>query len=335
MNKTEDSQEHAEAIVLRRYGGPEELGLETVVLPRLGARDILIRHTAINVNFHDTYVRTGQYRTLALPGVPGLDAVGVIEAVGSGVTGMKPGDRVAWISGAYGGYATRRILLADAAFLLPDWIADAQAAATLMKAFTVRMLVKDSFRVAAGQTVLVHAAAGGVSQLLCQWCKALGARVIGTVSSAAKAEIARACGVDDIVFYRSEDFVARVRELTDGAGVAAVFDSVGRDTFAGSLQCLDFNGTLVNFGQSSGPVAPFTPADLAVRSLTVTRPILFHKIRRPAELQVYVREAFEAIAAGIVRPLDPLVLPLSRAADAHRLLEAGQSPGGIVLVPDA
>lgn len=323
-----------EAIVLRRYGGPEELVLEQVPLAAPGPGEILLRHSAINVNFHDTYVRTGQYRTLDLPGIPGLDAVGVVEGIGLGVEGFTPGERVAWISGAYGGYAARRVLRAELAFRLPDGIGDAQAAASLMKAFTVRMLVRDSYRVEPGQTVLIHAAAGGVSQLLCQWCKALGARVIGTVSSEAKAEVARACGADEIVFYRSEDFVTRVNALTGGEGVAAVYDSVGRDTFAGSLRCLDYGGVLVNFGQSSGPVEPFRPSDLAVRSLTVTRPILFHKIRRPDQLRTYVDETLEALGRGVVRPIDPDTLPLSRAADAHRILEAGESRGGLVLVPD-
>lgn len=322
-----------EAIVLRRHGGPEELVPEEVPLAPPGAGEILLRHSAINVNFHDTYVRTGQYRTLALPGIPGLDAVGLVEAVGPDVAGLAPGDRVAWISGAYGGYAARRVLAADLAIKLPDGIGDAQAAASLMKAFTVRMLVHESHRVRPGQTVLVHAAAGGVSQLLCQWCKALGARVIGTVSSEAKARVARLRGADEIIFYRSEDFVARVMALTDGEGVAAVYDSVGRDTFMGSLRCLDYNGTLVNFGQSSGPVEPFTPADLAGRSLTVTRPILFHKIRRPEELQAYAADVFDAFERGIIQPIDPETLPLAQAAEAHRILEAGGSPGGLVLVP--
>lgn len=323
-----------EAIVLRRYGGPEELVLEQVPLAAPGPGEILLRHSAINVNFHDTYVRTGQYRTLDLPGIPGLDAVGVVEAIGPDVEDLAPGDRIAWISGAYGGYAARRVLRAGLAFRLPGGISDAQAAASLMKAFTVRMLVRDSHRVEPGQTVLIHAAAGGVSQLLCQWCKALGARVIGTVSSEAKAEVARACGADEIVFYRSEDFVARVNALTGGEGVAAVYDSVGRDTFAGSLRCLDYGGVLVNFGQSSGPVEPFRPSDLAVRSLSVTRPILFHKIRRPDQLRTYVQDTLDAFDRGVVRPIDPDSLPLSRAADAHRILEAGESRGGLVLVPD-
>lgn len=323
-----------DAIILRRHGGPDELVLEQVRLGEPGPGEILLAHSAINVNFHDTYVRTGQYRTLALPGIPGLDAVGVVEAIGPGVDGLAPGDRVAWISGAYGGYVARRILPADLAFRVPDGIGDAQAAASLMKAFTVRMLVRDSFMVQPGQTVLVHAAAGGVSQLLCQWCKALGARVIGTVSSEAKAEVARASGADEVIFYRSEDFVARVDALTDGEGVDVVYDSVGHDTFSGSLRCLDYGGTLVNFGQSSGPVAPFSPSDLAVRSLSVARPILFHKIRRPDQLKAYSDETFDAFDRGIVRPIDPVVLPLANAADAHRLLEAGESPGGLILKPD-
>lgn len=322
-----------EAIVLHRYGGPEELVLEEVPLPEPGPGEILLRHSAINVNFHDTYVRTGQYHTLQLPGIPGLDAVGVVEALGPGVTGLAVGQRVAWISAAYGGYTARRVLRADLAFALPDGMGDAQAAASLMKAFTVRMLVRDSCHLHPGDTVLVHAAAGGVCQLLCQWCKALGARVIGTVSSEAKAEVARACGADEIIFYRAEDFVARVRELTGGTGVAAVYDSVGRDTFTGSLHCLDYSGTLVNFGQSSGPVAPFTPAELATRSLTLTRPILFHKIRSPDQLAAYVADTLDAFDRGILRPINPVVLPLAQAAEAHRILEAGKSPGGLVLVP--
>lgn len=322
-----------DAIMLRSFGGPQELRLERIAVspPRPG--EVMIRHTAINVNFHDIYVRTGQYRTLALPGTPGLDAVGRVEMVGEGVSSLRLGQRVAWVNSAYSGYAERKLLPADLAIPLPDTISDEAAAATLMKAMTVRMLIKDCFRVQAGQTVLVHAAAGGVGQLLCQWCSALGARVIATVGSTAKAEIARASGAADTILYREENFVARVLELTGGTGVAAAFDSVGKDTFDGSLRCLDFGGMLVNYGQSSGPVAPFTPADLATRSLCVTRPILFHWIRTAETLQQCAFEALGALADGTIRAIDPVVLQLDQAAEAHRMLEAGESPGGIVLVP--
>jgi len=322
------------AIILRQYGGPEQLVLESHPVPAPREGELLIRHTAINVNFHDIYVRTGLYKTLALPGVPGLDAVGVVEATGPGETRFKVGERIGWISPAYGGYSARRILPAALAFAIPDALEDAQAAASIMKAFTVRMLVNVSHRVQAGQTVLIHAAAGGVGQLLCQWCKALGARVIATVGTEAKAETARQCGADEIIFYRRDDFVARVMTLTDGQGVAAVYDSVGQDTFQGSLKCLDYTGTLVNYGQSSGAVAPLTPSDLAARSLTLTRPILFHYLRTREALDTYARETLTALTDGTMRPITPERFPLAAAADAHRLLESGRSPGGIVLIPD-
>jgi len=313
------------AIILRQYGGPEQLKLESHDVPPPQQGELLIRHTAVNVNFHDIYVRTGLYKTLTLPGVPGLDAVGVVEATGPGETRFKAGDRIGWISATYGGYCAKRILPSALAFPIPDGMDDAQAAASLMKGFTARMLVTESHRVKAGQTVLIHAAAGGVGQLLCQWCKALGARVIATVGSEAKAEVARACGADEIIFYREDDFVARVLKLTDGQGVAAVFDSVGKDTFAGSLKCL--------FGQSSGAVAPFTPSDLAARSLTVTRPILFHYLRTREALETYASETLAAFTDGTMRLIEPERFPLSAAADAHHLLESGRSPGGIVLIP--
>jgi len=323
------------AIILREYGGPEQLRPGQIALAAPKEGELLVRHTAVNVNFHDIYVRSGLYQTLALPGVPGLDAVGVVEAVGPGELRFKPGDRIGWISAAYGGYCTRRILPAALAFLIPDGLTDAQAAASVMRGFTARMLVTESHRVKAGQTVLVHAAAGGVGQLLCQWCKALGARVIATVSTEAKAEVARACGADAVVFYRREDLVARVLELTDGQGVAAVFDSVGRDTFASSLKCLDYTGTLVNFGQSSGAVEPLTPAELAGRSLTLTRPIVFHYLRTRAALDTYANDTLNAFVRGPLRPINPVQFALSGAADAHRLLESGHSPGGVVLIPEA
>jgi NADPH2:quinone reductase len=202
-----------------------------------------------------------------------------------------------------------------------------------MKAFTVCVLLHRVRRTTAGETILVHAAAGGVGQLLCSWASHVGVRVIGTVGSTGKAAAARAHGADEIIFYREEDVAERIAELTQGQGVAAVYDAVGADTFAGSIAALGFEGHLVNYGQASGPVAPFTPALLAARSLTISRPIVFHYIRTPARLRAIADETFAAMASGALRPIDPLEFPFSEAPQAHRLLEARRSPGGIVLIP--
>ena len=314
-------------------GGPEVLQLAERDLPAPKAGELRLRQSAVGVNYHDVYVRSGLYQTLPLPGVPGIEAVGVVEAVGDGVTHVAPGDRIGYITGQYGCYAEARNLDAALAVKLPDAISDVQAAATLMKAFTVAALVHRVHVVAPGQTVLVHAAAGGVGQLLCSWASSLGATVIGTVGSKEKAEIARAHGAHHVILYREEDVAARVAEITGGAGVAAAYDAVGADTFEGSVASLGFQGHLVAYGQASGPVPPFGMALLASRSLTFSRPIVFHYLRTPetlAELGVLV---FDAFTRGVIRPIDPIVLPLEQAAEAHRILEARQSPGGIVLVP--
>jgi NADPH2:quinone reductase len=318
---------------MERPGGPEVLELAEAELRPPAPGELRVRQTAVGVNYHDVYVRSGLYQTLPLPGVPGIEAVGVIEAVGSEVTGFAPGERIGYVSGAYGGYAEARNLDAALAVKLPEGIGDAQWAATLMKAFTVCMLLHRVRRTAAGETILVHAAAGGVGQLLCSWARHLGVRVIGTVGSARKAGIARAHGADEIILYHEEDVAARIAELTGKEGVAAVYDAVGADTFAGSIASLGFQGHLVNYGQASGPVEPFTPALLASRSLTVSRPIVFHYLRNRALLQSIADETFAALADGAFRPIDPLELPFAEAAQAHRLLEARQSPGGIVLIP--
>jgi len=314
-------------------GGPEVLQLAEVDLPEPGPGELRLRQTAIGVNYHDVYVRSGLYQTLPLPGVPGIEAVGVVEQVGAGVTHVAVGDRIGYITGQYGCYAAARNLDAALAVRLPEQISDVQAAATLMKAFTVAMLVHRVHRVEAGQTVLVHAAAGGVGQLLCGWARSLGATVIGTVGSAEKAAIARAHGADHVILYREEDVAARVAEITGGAGVAAAYDAVGADTFAGSVAALGFEGHLVAYGQASGPVPPFGMALLASRSLTVSRPIVFHYLRTPEKLAEIGALVSDALARGVIRPIEPIVLPLDQAAEAHRILEARQSPGGIVLVP--
>ncbi|HJQ15678.1 MAG TPA: quinone oxidoreductase [Allosphingosinicella sp.] len=323
----------ARAIVMEHPGGPEVLALANVALAPPGPGQLRLRQTAVGVNYHDVYVRSGLYRTLELPGVPGIEGVGIVEEIGANVTGFEVGDRIGYVTGQYGCYAEARNLDAALAVKLPDESTDVQWAASLMKAFTVCMLVRRVHKVVPGETVLVHAAAGGVGQLLCSWARHLGAQVIGTVGSQAKADIAIRHGADHVILYREQDIAKRVAEITEGNGVAAAYDSVGADTFQASIDSLGFEGQLVNFGQASGPVAPFTPALLASRSLSVSRPIIFHYLRTPEKLAAMARETFEAFARGAIRPIDPMVLPLAEAAEAHRRLEARESPGGIVLIP--
>jgi NADPH2:quinone reductase len=323
----------ASAIVLAGYGGVDQLSLQQVEVAEPGAGEILLRHTAVGVNFHDCYVRTGLYRTLTPPGIPGLEGVGVVEAVGAEVDGLRVGDRVAWISPKYGGYASHRVLAADLAVKIPDELADGEVAASLMRVMTVAMLTRISHTLTASQTALIHAAAGGMGQLLTQWASHAGATVIATVGSPEKAEIAKRAGAHHVILYREEDFVERTLSLTAGVGVDVAYDSVGADTFEGSLKCLDFGGAAVSYGQSSGPAPPIALADLAAKSLTVTRPILFHFLRTRRQLEDLTASAFDALRRGVVRPLKPLELPLRDAAQAHRLIESRQSPGGIVLVP--
>lgn len=323
----------ANAVILKHHGGPEELRLESVEIGKPRAGEVLLRQTAAGVNYHDVYVRSGLYKTLTLPGIPGIEAVGRVEAVGDGVTSFNVGERVAYVSSGYGGYASARTLPASLATRLPDSLSDAAAAASWMKALTVCMLVRHVHAVRPGETVLVHAAAGGIGQLLCSWASHLGARVIGTVGNRAKVEIAKRAGASDVILYRDEDFPKRVAEITAGEGVAAAYDSVGEATFLGSMQCLGFGGILVNFGQSSGAVSPFAPSLLAVRSLSVVRPIIFHYLRTPAMLRAMTNDVVAAFEKGVIRPIQPIELQLAEAAEAHRLLEAGKSPGGIVLIP--
>ncbi len=320
-----------QAIVVEAHGGPEVLRLRDVPLGAPGPGELRVRQTAIGVNFHDIYVRSGLYRTLALPGTPGIEAAGVVEAVGPGVSGFQLGDRIAYVTAGYGGYAADRLLPAAVALRLPDTVPDDAAAAMLVKALTACMLLRQVHPVQAGQTILVHAAAGGVGQMLCAWARHLGATVIGTAGSPEKADIARAAGAHHVVPYRTEDFVARVRILTDGQGVAAVYDSVGQDTFLGSLACLDFTGRLVNFGQASGPVAPFPPSLLAAKSNSVHRPILFHYLRARADLERMAADVWSAVAAGVLRPAIGLRLGLAECAEAHRALEERRTAGSVVL----
>ncbi len=320
-------------IRIDNFGGPEVLRLAEEDLPAPGPGEIRLRQTAIGVNYHDVYVRSGLYQALALPGIPGIEAAGVVEQCGDEVTGLSPGDRVAYVTGGYGCYAAERNLDASLAVKLPDTLSDAQAAASYMKALTVCMLVRRVRQVEAGETILVHAAAGGAGRLLCSWASHLGATVIGTAGSEAKAQVARDHGAAHTILYREEDVAERVAEITGGQGLAAAYDSVGADTFEGSIASLGFEGHLVFFGQASGPVEPFAPQLLAGKSLTITRPIVFHYLRTRAMLEEMAEATFAAFDGGIIAPIDPLELPLTEAAESHRVLEARKSPGGVVLIP--
>lgn len=321
------------AIVLREAGGPEKLLYEQVDVADPGPGELQIRHTAIGVNFHDTYVRSGLYHTLKLPGIPGLEAAAVIEKIGAGVRGFAVGERIAYIDESYGAYSERRLLPALLALRLPDSVSDEAAASLTIKGFTACMLLRKVHAVRAGETLLIHAAAGGVGQPLVRWAKHLGATVIATVGSEEKARIARECGADHVILYRRESFVDRIAQITGGQGVGVVYDSVGADTFSGSLDCLDYQGTLVNFGQSSGPVPPFAVSRLAAKSNAIVRPMLFHYIRGRVALEAVARESFEAMEKGVIRPQVGLRLPLSRAAEAHARLESRATSGQTVLVP--
>jgi NADPH2:quinone reductase len=322
-----------QAILLRETGGPEQLRLENVTVGDPGPGQLLIRHTAIAVNYHDTYVRSGSYNTLALPGIPGLEAAGVVEQVGAGVTQFRPGERICYVAREYGGYSRLRLLPVERALAIPANVADELAACLCVKGFTACVLLRRVHAVRAGESVLIHAGAGGVGQLLVRWARALGATVITTVGSAPKAEIARAAGAHHIIQYREENFVERVRQITQGHGVAVAYDGVGLDTFSGSLDCLGLLGTLVNFGQASGPVPPLTISRLSARSNGVVRPMLFHYIRERAALEAIAAETFAAVAAGTIKVAVGLRLPLERAADAHTALESRATTGSVILTP--
>ncbi|MBS0244279.1 MAG: quinone oxidoreductase [Proteobacteria bacterium] len=322
----------AQAIMLRETGGPEVLKLEAIELAPPKEGEVRLKQTAVGVNFHDCYVRSGLYKTLRLPGVPGLEAAGVVEAVGPGVTAFKAGDRVAYFSAAYGAYASARNAKAADLVKLPSAIDDNTAASIMVKGLTAQLLLHRVHRIGPGQRILVHAAAGGVGTLLCQWGSKLGAEVIGTVGSKEKAEIARKNGAAHTILYREENFVERVRDITKGKGVDVAYDSVGRDTFFGSLDCLALTGHLVNFGQSSGPVAPFEVSRLSAKSNTVTRPMLFHYTVDAKIRDEMAASMFKAISDGVIRIAAPKTFALGECAAAHRALEARETSGAVVLV---
>ena len=319
------------AIQATRAGGPEVLEVIDLPVPSPAPGQILVRHQAVGLNFIDTYHRGGLY-PMKMPAVLGLEAAGVVEALGEGVTRFLVGDRVAY-NGTLGAYAEAAVVPADRAVKVPDAVSLETAAAVLLKGMTAEFLVRRCHRVKPGQIVLVHAAAGGVGSILVQWAKALGATVIATVGSEAKAALARGHGADHVILYDHEDVAAQVMEITDGHGVAVVYDGVGKDTFAASLKSLGRRGTLVTFGNASGPVPPFPPLELGVKSLFLTRPRLFDYIFTTAELDESATALFAALESGAVRIEVGQRFALADARAAHEALEGRRTTGATLLIP--
>lgn len=324
----------SKAIRIHAHGGPEALVYEDADPGRPGPGQILVKHTAIGLNFIDIYFRTGLYPAPnGLPLVPGGEAAGIVLELGEGVEGLKVGDRVAYVINT-GAYAEQRVIAADRIVTIPDGISDEQAAAMMLKGMTAEYLVRRTFKVGPGDTILYHAAAGGVGLILGQWAKHLGATVIGTASSPEKAELARAHGYDHVIDYRTQDFVSEVARLTDGRKCDVVYDSVGKDTFPGSLDCLRPLGTFVSFGQSSGPIPPFNIALLAQKgSLFATRPTLFVYNAKREDLETSAKALFDVVLDGIVEIKINQTYALKDAGRAQTDLEGRKTTGATVLIP--
>ncbi len=321
------------AIRFHSTGGPDVLRWEEVSVGEPAAGQVRVRHAAVGLNYIDTYHRSGLY-PVPLPSGIGLEAAGVIEAVAPDVAGLAPGDRVAYAGGPLGAYSEVRLMPADRLVKLPQGISDQQAAAMMLAGMTVQYLIKRTYPVKPGDTVLIHAAAGGVGLIACQWLKALGATVIGTVSSDAKAALAQANGCDHPIIYTREKFKERVLEITGGEKLPVVYDSIGKDTFMDSLDCLRPFGMMVLFGAASGPVPPLDLGLLAQKgSLYVTRPTLFVYTAKRSDLLATAADLFDAVVAGKVRIEPRQTYPLSDAAQAHRDLEARSTTGSTVLLP--
>lgn len=320
------------AIQASRAGGPEVLKAIDAPVPEPGPRQVRVRHKAIGVNFIDTYQRSGLY-PMAMPLVLGQEAAGVVEAIGPHVTHLHVGDRVAY-AGQIGAYAEANVVAADRAVPLPDAVSLETAAASLLKGMTAEFLLRRCYILKPGETILVHAAAGGVGSILVQWAKSLGATVIGTAGSSAKADLARQLGCDHVIRYREEDVAAKVRALTGGAGVPVVYDSVGKDTFEASLASLARRGLFVSFGNASGPVPPFSPLRLAqAGSVFFTRPTMFDYVISKAELDASAAALFDVLADGRVRIEIGQTFPLAEARLAHEALEGRRTIGASLLIP--
>ena len=320
------------AIRIHQTGGPEVLRWEEVEIGPPGPGEVRLRHTAIGLNFIDTYHRSGLY-PLPLPAIPGSEGAGVVEEIGAGVSEVKPGDRVAY-AGPVGAYAEERLVPAHRLVPLPEDVDDRVAAAAMLKGMTARYLLRRTHRVEAGETILLHSAAGGVGLIAAQWAKSLGATVIATVSTEAKAVLARDAGCDHVVVTSRESFAARVKEITGGAGVRVVYDAVGKDTFEGSLDCLGPLGLMVSYGNASGPVAPISPLLLAQKgSLFLTRPTLMTYTARREDLLATAADLFAVLRTGAVKVRIDATYPLGEAAAAHTALEARRTTGSTVLLP--
>ena len=320
------------AIRFDKTGGSDVLKLETVELPAPAQGEVRLRHTAIGVNFIDTYHRSGLY-PVPLPSGLGREAAGVVDAVGEGVTAFKVGDRVATASGPLGMYAQASNIAAKELVKLPAGISDEVAAAAMLKGLTAWYLLHETYKVRRGETILVHSAAGGVGLILCQWGKALGANVIGTVGSQAKAQLARDAGAAHVLLL-ADGWEKKVREITGGEGLPVVYDSVGKDTFEASLNCLQPRGLMVSFGNSSGAVPPFSPGILSAKgSLYLTRPTLFHYIATRPELERGAAELFAVMQSGAVKVEVRQRFPLADAKAAHDALESRRTTGATVLLP--
>ena len=323
----------ANAIRIKQTGGPEVLQLETVVVGDPGPGEARVRHTAVGLNYIDTYQRSGLYK-VPLPSGMGSEAAGVIEAVGAGVADLKAGDRVAYSGGPLGAYTDVRVMSIDRLVKIPEGVSDRSAATLMLKGLTVQYLLRQTYPVKAGETILLHAAAGGIGLIACQWARALGATVIGTVGSDAKAELAKANGCTHAIVYTRENFVERVKEITGGKGVPVVYDAVGKDTFPGSLDCLSPRGLFVSFGNASGPVPPFELLMLSQKgSLYVTRPTLATYTSTRAALVKMSEEMFALVQSGKLKNDPRQTYALKDAAQAHRDLESRKTSGSTVLLP--
>jgi NADPH:quinone reductase len=323
------------AIVINQTGGPEVLRWVDYDPGQPGPGEVRLRHEAVGLNFIDVYHRTGLYPLPSLPAVLGMEGSGTVEAVGDGVTEVTAGDRVAYAGAPPGAYAQVRRIPADRLVKLPASITTHQAAAIMLQGMTARYLLRGCFDVKAGDTILIHAAAGGVGTIVCQWAKHLGATVIGTVGSEEKAANATENGCDYPILYTKEEFVARVEEITEGRGVDVVYDSVGQATFMKSLDCLRPLGTMVSFGQSSGPVAPLELGLLSAKgSLFLTRPTLMTYTAKREDLLTHAHDLFEVVEKGVVKVAIRQSFPLSDAARAHRDLEGRRTTGSSILLPE-
>ncbi len=320
------------AIRIHAPGGPEVMRWEDVPTPEPGPGEVLVKHAAVGLNYIDVYFRTGLYKT-AMPATPGMEASGTVVTLGPGVTEFAVGDRVAYGTGAVGAYTTERAVPVERLVKLPDAISFETAAAMMLQGMTAQYLVRRTHRVAKGETIVVHAAAGGVGLILCQWARHLGATVIGVVSTEEKAALARAHGAEHVVIGHA-DLAAQVKRITGGAMVPVVYDSVGRDTFMGSLDCLAPLGLMVTYGNASGPVPPVEPALLAAKgSLFLTRPTLATYTAKRADLVATARDLFDVVGSGVVKIMVNQSFPLRDAAAAHEALEARRTTGSTVLIP--